>query len=375
MTEHYDAIVLGTGGVGSAALFHLAKRSSRVLGLDRFSGGHDRGSSHGETRVIRQAYFEHPDYVPLLLRAYQLWHELEALQQQQLFYQVGLLEVGPTNGRLMQGIRSAAIQHQLTVASISPQQMKQRFPGYRLPENCEALFEPMAGYLLVEQCVLAHLAEAKKRGAEIHCDEEIHNWKVNDAGTVIVSTNRQLYTADRLIVTGGAWAGDLLSSLKLPLRVVRKHMHWYACEQNSCYHEQQGAPTFFYETPVGMFYGFPQRNDRGLKLAEHTGGEPIDKPLEIGLAVDPVDRQLIEQFLSEHLPNVTLQPVDHTVCMYTLSPDEHFIVDTHPDHSQVAFAAGLSGHGFKFSSVLGEVLAELVWDGNPRLPIDFLRMR
>ncbi len=375
MTKCYDAIVLGTGGVGSAALFHLAKRYDHVLGLDRFLGGHDRGSSHGETRIIRQAYFEHPDYVPLLLRAYELWHDLESSTEQQLFHQVGLLEVGETDGMLMEGIRSAAKQHQIAIESVSRTEMPQRFPGYSLPENCEALFEPTAGYLLVEKCVLAHLAEAEKFGAEINCGEEVINWSVDDAGVVTVKTNQQQYLTERLIITSGAWAGDLLSNLNLKLRVVRKHLHWYACKEKSGYHEQQGAPAFFYDTPEGQFYGFPQRDARGLKLAEHTGGEPIDNPLELNQEVDMIDRKRIEQFLSGYLPDITLQPVDHAVCMYTLSTDEHFIVDTHPNYSQVAFAAGLSGHGFKFASVLGEIISDLVSKGEANLPIEFLQLR
>jgi len=375
MTKKYDAIILGTGGIGSAAMFHLASETNNILGLDRFPGGHHRGSSHGETRIIRQAYFEHPGYVPLLLRAYELWHELEQLQQSQLFHQVGLIEVGPADGRLMNGVRSAAKQHQLAIESISPAEMQQRFPGYNYPAGYHALFEPAAGYLLVEQCVLAHLEQARKLGAEIKSDEEVLDWSVNDAGIVTVKTARKEYQTDRLIITSGAWAGDLLSNLDLKLRVVRKHLHWYSCAQNSCYHEQQGAPTFFYETPAGCFYGFPQRDARGLKLAEHTGGEPVSNPLELDTSVDMTDRARIEKFLAMHLPVVSLQPVDHAVCMYTLSPDEHFIVDKHPSYPQVAFAAGLSGHGFKFASVLGEILTQLVCNGKTDLPIEFIQRR
>jgi sarcosine oxidase len=371
--KKYDAIVLGTGGIGSAALFHLSKQLDNVLGLDRFPGGHDRGSSHGETRIIRQAYFEHPDYVPLLIRAYELWHELETLRASQLFFQVGLLEIGPTNGMLTNGIQNAASQHQLVVDSISRNELDKRFPGYHLPEGNEALFEPKAGYLLVEECILAHLAHAEKLGAEIRTGEEVSSWSVDDAGLVTVITDRQTYLTDRLIITSGAWAGDLLSGIDLKLRVVRKHLHWYACDENSSYHEKQGGPAFFYETEEGCFYGFPMRDARGVKLAEHTSGETIDNPLELDCSIDINDQKRVEQFLSVHLPEVKLKQTDHSVCMYTLSPDENFIIDKHPDYSQVIFAAGMSGHGFKFASVLGEILSQLTCDGKTKWNIDFLK--
>lgn len=368
----YDAIVLGTGGVGSAAVFHLARRGLRVLGLDRFEGGHDRGSSHGQTRIIRQAYFEHPDYVPLLRRAYQLWPELEERRGEKLYDEVGLLEIGPRDGVVLPGVMKSAREHNLDVVELSGAEVIRRFPGFVVPDGHDAVFERRAGYLLVEQCVLAHLNEAKKLGADLQTGEAVTGWKTNGAG-VTVETESSQFSAGCLVITAGAWASQMLTDLGIPLRVVIKHLHWYANDRKE-YRQDGGCPTFFCETDDGSyFYGFPQFDERGVKIAEHSGGSRVDDPLTADREIDLNDRRRVEEFLAYYLPNVSKTPTGHATCLYTLSPDEHFIVDRHPQHEQVAFAAGLSGHGFKFTGVLGDVLSDLVMDGKTDQPIDFLR--
>lgn len=367
----YDAIVLGTGGVGSSATFHLARNSCKVLGLDRFPGGHDRGSSHGQTRIIRMAYFEHPDYVPLLLRSYALWSELEHRQGKQLYFPVGLLEVGPANGVVVPGVLASAAQHNLSVERIDKKQIRSRFPGFKVPDDCEAVFENNAGYLLVEQSVLAHLDAARLQGAELRSGESVMEW-TSDGKKVVVRTDKNTYEAGKLIVTAGAWAGKLLADLGIRLTVRRKHLHWYASGTNE-YRADRGGPGFFFETPEGYFYGFPQIDDRGVKVAEHSGGTEVDDPLHDDRSIEPRDRERVEAFLAQALPGVTRRATDHVVCYYTMSPDENFIVDRHPKYENVCFAAGLSGHGFKFTSVLGEILAELTLKGASPLPIEFLK--
>lgn len=368
----YDAIIIGTGGVGSSAAFHLARRGARVLGLDRFPGGHDRGSSHGQSRVIRMAYFEHPHYVPLLRRAYALWFELEERTGEKLFHQVGLLEVGPEDGIVVPGVLRSKREYDLPVDELTPEEVARRFPGFHMPEGCRAVFEQNAGYLLVEQCVLAHLAAAKKSGAEIRTGESVESWTIDGDG-VAVKTDMATYHAARLIITAGAWAVQLLCDLNVPFRVLRKHLHWYAATTDD-YRPERGAATFFFELPDrgGFFYGFPQLDDRGIKIAEHSGGEAVDDPLAVDRTVDPQDRGRVQSFLRKHMPGVSLQPTDHAVCMYTMTADEHFIIDRHPQHEQVAFAAGLSGHGFKFTTVLGEALADLTLEERSKQPIAFL---
>ena len=366
----YDVIVLGTGGVGSAAAFHLAQRGKRVLGLDRFPGGHDRGSSHGQTRIIRKAYFEHSDYVPLLNRAYELWAELEEFSMEKLYHEVGLVEIGPRDGVVVPGVLASAREHNLRVDELTHAEVSSRFPGYHVPNGSVAVFEQNAGYLHVERCVLAHLAAASKHGAELRTDETILDWQAGDAG-VRLRTDKNSYSAQSLVITAGAWSNQLLANLGVRFRVLRKHLHWYESSA-PCYQEANGCPAFFFETPAGYFYCFPQFDDRGVKVADHTGGTEIGDPLNDEKSTEVEDVKRVEKFLAEHLPGVSNTAYQHAVCYYTMSPDEHFIVDRHPEYASVVFAAGLSGHGFKFTSVLGEILAELVVNESTRMPIEFL---
>lgn len=369
----YDAIVLGTGGVGSAALFHLARRGLRVLGIDRFTPGHDRGSSHGETRIIRQAYFEHPDYVPLLLRAYELWAELEALSGQQLFYQVGLLQVGRRDGAVVSGVLHSAKLHGLKVEELTAAETQRRFPGFAVPPEMSGVFEPRAGYLLVESCVLAHLRAAKKVGAGHLPETEVLSWRAS-GDEVVVTTNRGEFHAARLVISPGAWAGEMLAWLGVPLEVRRKHVYWFSPTAAE-YAASSGCPTFLYELPEGVFYGFPALAPHGLKAAEHSGGELVTDPANDPRANNAADRERVTKFLARYVPGVSRTASRHSVCFYAITPDEHFVVDRHPDHPNVAFAAGLSGHGFKFTGVMGEVLADLAIGGRTEMPIGFLGLR
>jgi sarcosine oxidase len=371
--KSYDVIVLGTGGVGSSAAYHLARRGAKVLGLDRFEPGHAHGSSHGQTRIIRKAYFEHPDYVPLLDRAYELWNELETRSNQQLYFPVGLIEVGPPNGVVVPGVLASAEQHGLRVERLPRSEFNSRCPGFTLPPEHEAVFEQDAGFLLVEECVRTHASEAMRLGAVLCGDETVTGWRAS-GGSVTVSTSANTYSAGSLIITAGAWAAGFLHDFNVPFRILRKHLHWYACNTGH-YEADLDCPAFFYETSEGFYYGFPAIDERGLKVAEHSGGTEIDDPLNDDRAEEPKVNQRVETFLRDHLPGVSGQPTDHAVCFYTMSPDEHFVVDRHPEYDNVAFAAGLSGHGFKFTSVLGEVLAALATERQPSQPIDFLSWR
>ena len=368
----FDAIVLGTGGVGSAALWHLARRGCKVVGLDRYAAPHDFGSSHGQSRIIRQAYFEHPDYTPLLLEAYRLWSELADQVERQLYQEVGVLEIGPPDGEVVSGVLSAAQEYGLHVEQLAPVEIERRWPALRVPEGLLGVLEPRAGYLLVEQCIEAHLEAAREAGAELRSRVEVHSWQPGPP--VTLRTSAGLLSADRLILTAGAWTGPLLDELKLDLQVLRKSLFWFPPEIGQVTAHQQ-IPCFFYDLPSGQYYGIPQIDQRGVKIAEHTGGQPISDPLSMNRQVDAGDSQRVGTFIGQHLPRLIQRPSDHTVCMYTMSPDGHFVVDCHPEHPHVVFAAGLSGHGFKFTSVLGKALAELALNGKTDLPICFLARR
>ncbi len=372
-TRHYDALVVGLGGVGSAALFHLAQRGARVLGIDRFQPPHDRGSSHGHTRIIRQAYFEHPDYVPLTKAALASWHDLQQRCGRPLYHRVGLLQIGTPDGTVVPGVLQSAERHNLAVELLTATEAAQRFPTLTLPRDAVAVFESQAGYLLVEDCVQAYLQQAASLGAAIRVHTPVHHWQI-DGSQFRVELAQETCWAERLVIAAGAWAGELLADLGIRLRVLRKHLHWYACSDPR-YRADQGCPLFLYESGGGCFYGCPQIDPRGVKVAQHSGGETVADPAGVSRDFDVAERREVEAFVRAHLKGLTTQPTDHAVCLYTMSPDEHFIVDRHPQHANLAFAAGLSGHGFKFTPVLGQALADLVLDGTSGLPIQFLTVQ
>lgn len=371
----YDTIVLGaSGGVGSAALFHLARRGDRVLGLDRFPPGHKHGSSHGRTRIIRQAYFEHADYVPMLLEAYELWDELGQIRGRPLRHEIGLLQIGPPEGPVIRGVLASARQHGLNVEQLSAQGTMRRWPGFYVPDSLVGAFEPRAGYLDVEQCVIAHAEEAVNHGATLLSGESVQGWSADGEGFV-VRTDHATYRAERLVVTAGPWSGGLLSELGLKLTVRRKPQYWFASKGDGIYAAASGYPAYLYELPEGVFYGLPAIDDVGVKVAEHSGGAIVTDPLALSQVIDPADLARVRTFATHYLPQLRGEVRDHDPCLYTLSADEHFIVDRHPMHPQLVFAAGLSGHGFKFTCLLGKLLAEMLLFGRPSLACDFLSLR
>jgi monomeric sarcosine oxidase len=368
--NHYDVIVLGTGGVGTAALYQLAGRGVRAIGLDRFPPGHDRGSSHGETRLIRLAYFEDPNYVPLVQRALELWRSLEQEAQRRLYYETGILVGGLTDSVIIDGMLRASREHRLPLEQLSASEAMRQYPGYRLPADFVALVERRAGFLMVEDCVRAHAAAAMRAGAEVRSGVTVREWRM-DGTSIVVTTDDGTLMADRLVVTAGAWAGEFLQSLGVKLRVVRKPLFWYRADED-IHRVEHGCPCFLLESLGGIFYGFPQVSAAGVKLGEHTGGNVVENPLEVDRTLRAADQRRVEECLAAHLPAVSRECIGHAVCMYTMSPDENFIVGRHPEHEQVMFTAGLSGHGFKFASVLGEIMADLALDGATRQPIGFL---
>lgn len=366
-----EVIVLGLGGVGSAALERLAQRGVRALGIDRFAPPHHRGSSHGRTRIIRQAYLEHPNYVPLLLRAYELWRELEQRSSRRLLEVTGLLQVGPADGDVVRGVVASAERWNLPIERLSAKEIECHFPGFCVERGHCGVLESTAGCLRVEQCVETMLQQARLHGAECRINEVVESWQA-DAHGVTVHTDAGTYRAERLVIAAGAWAGRVLASLGLPLRVLRKGQFWFRAVAGQ-YSAAAGCPAFLFETPHGIYYGLPALDGPEVKVAEHSGGRPMDDPLALDHAVDAEELARVQSFAATALPHLSGELTHHEGCLYTLTPDEHFIVDRHPEHDRVVLAAGLSGHGFKFAPVLGEALADLAIDGRTSLPIDFLR--
>lgn len=372
MVQTFDVIVIGVGGFGSGAFYHLAKRGQSVLGIEQFGIAHGQGSSHGETRIIRKAYFEHPNYVPLAKRAYELWRELEAESNQELMRLSGVLLAGPPDGQAVSGAKTSANQHGLLLEELSPKEAKARFPGLNFDERFAVVHEPDAGYLRVEKCVEAHITEAQKRGGILKTQETVLDWS-SDRQTVRVETDRNQYEARGLVITAGPWAWKMLKDLSISLKVLRKPVFW-ADTHDEFRRSIPTWPGFLFELPQGVFYGLPGADGRSLKVAEHTGGQMVDDPKTATRDILPEDRRVIEGFIRECVPAARPDFPKHSVCFYTMTPDAHFLIDRHPHYSNIVFGAGFSGHGFKFTSVLGLALAEMIVDGATALPVDFLSL-
>jgi sarcosine oxidase len=379
MTKKFDCIVIGFGGVGSGALWEGAKRGWSMLGLDRFGPAHDRGSSHGHTRIIRRAYFEHPNYVPLVERSFELWDELTkrhrtAPEVKPLLIPTGLLQVGPKNSDVIRGVETSAVQHGLRVERFTPAEIKERLPILRVPQHHVGVYEPGAGVLQVELCVAAMIQQATKLGATIMADCPVSAWEIADDGSVVVECGDQEFVGDHLLIAGGAWSNHLLSELGLNLTVLRKQQQWFQLDRV----EQKLVnrfPAFLFEQDDGdVFYGIPEINYLGMKVAEHSGGEEVSDPSLLNRELNETELQRVEQFLKQHFHFGYHRLVHFSQCMYTMSRDGHFIVDQYPHLPQVAFAAGLSGHGFKFAPLLGQYLIRLV-AGEQDEQLAFLKLR
>lgn len=388
VADSFDVIVLGLGGMGSAAAAHLARRGARVLGLEQHALGHDRGASHGESRLIRRAYFESPRYVPLLERAYELWDELAERRGAALLHRTGLAlcadrgdgggdsagdaPAGGPFGRALATARAAGIPVEVLGAA----EAVARWPALNLPQSFSVLYEPGAGFLEVERCVLAHADEARAHGAVLREEEPVTAWR-SDGQRVEVETSKGRYRASALVIAAGPWSSLVLAELALPLRVHRAVQLWFPADDAMAM--ERGMPCFAFDVGGRFFYGFPRLPRGGApatKICEHAPGAPVDVQRlgELDRQLHAEDVAAVADAIRAYLPAVDAQPVHHKVCLYTMTPDEDFVVDRHPHYANVQLAAGFSGHGFKFSSVIGEILADLALDGQTRHPIDFLKL-
>jgi sarcosine oxidase len=369
--ETYDVIVLGLGGMGTAAAYELARRGRRVLGIEQFDVAHSRGSSHGETRIIRKAYYEHPDYVPLLRRAYERWYELEQRSGERLFLECGVLSLGPPDSEVVAGVLASAAKHALSVEMYGREELARRFPQFRIEDAWCGVLERDAGLLFVERCVAAHAEEARRFGAELHEREEVLGWRADERHVEVV-TKLGRYAAERLVITAGAWATRLLADVGVPLTVMRQLAMWFAVSRPDSFRRDQ-FPCYFADTQAGFFYGFPMLDMLGVKVARHYGADELIDPTAVDWQVHPEDETPLRSFLQTYLPGADGGTTRDSVCIYTLTPDRHFVIDLHPHHPNVAIAAGFSGHGFKFASVVGEILADLCERGGTALPIEMFR--
>ena len=370
MKHDYEVIVMGVGGMGSAALYALARRGAKVCGIERFGVAHDRGSSHGDTRIIRKAYFEHPDYVPLLHRAYELWAELEEAAGADLFTQCGFLTVAQPGSASIQGLEACYGAHDMPHERLAAAEITERFPQIKPESGAVGFLDPLGGYLRVEDCVTQHIEQARAAGAELLTETAVLSWHPIDGGVVVRTADTEI-TARRLVMATGAWAAPELERLGVTIQVWRKVLFWYDTPEPGPF-LADSFPTFYVEKDYGHFYGFPSVDDQGVKVAEHLAATPIDDPTAVQRALLPEDEPPVQRFLSETFPAVLPGHTKHAVCMYTMTPDENFVIDRHPLHPQVVICGGFSGHGFKFASVVGEIVADLALEGATRHRIEFL---
>jgi len=368
----YDVIVAGLGGMGSAAAYHLAARGERVLGLERYTPAHDRGSSHGQSRIIRLAYSENPAYVPLVLRAYELWERLESETGEDLMTITGGLMIGPPGTRVFDGSKESAEKYDLPHEILDAAELKRRYPVFEPTPDTAALFEERAGFLRPEACVKAHLDRAASLGVDLRFEEEILSWEPTRSG-VRVETASGGYEAERLVISAGAWAPRLLADLGLPLEVTRQILFWFDPKGGIEPFLSDRFPIFIWEPEDGnSFYSIPAHDGPtgGVKAAFfRADGKPAD-PEMIDREVHDEEVEFIRSYLARYVPDLDGDFLYAKTCMYTNTPDEHFVISTHPNYPQVAIAAGFSGHGYKFCSVVGEILADLVTQGETYHPID-----
>ncbi|MBI4558247.1 MAG: N-methyl-L-tryptophan oxidase [Candidatus Hydrogenedentes bacterium] len=356
--------------MGSAALYHLAKRGARICGVERLGVAHDRGSSHGSLRMIRKAYFEHPDYIPLVERAYELWRALEVESGKSLLTECGLLLSGRPDFTLIRGLEECYGQHDLPHERLTAGEAMRRYPQFRLPEDHAAFWDPVGGYLRVEECVATHLALAQLHGADVLAHEDVLSWSSAD-DLVTVTTDQRTLQAKCLVLTAGAWMGAVFAELRAPFRVLRKVQLWYDSPNRARY-EAGAFPGFYVDTDYGGFYGFPAVDETGMKIAEHTGGEEVSNPDELDRGLHSQDEAKILKFLGETFLGMQPRRTKFSACMYSMSADGNFIVDRHARFANVVLAGGFSGHGFKFASVIGEILTDLALEGRTRHPVEFL---
>lgn len=371
----YDAIVIGVGGMGSATLFHLARRRKRVLGLEQFNIPHDLGSSHGVNRIIRLAYAENPDYVPLLRRAYELWRELELQVGERLLFITGGIDAGPEGGEIVQGSLCACKAHHLPHEVLDSKSLRCRFPGYQLPSKMLAVYQPDGGFVLSERCIVSHVVAAQRLGAEVHARERVIEWNSGPKG-VEVRTERRRYRADKLVITAGPWAAKMVPGL-LKFAIPERQVVIWTQPLRPDYFRLGAFPVFNMETnDKNRFYGFPVYGVPGFKIGKyHHRKQRVLNLRKMDRECHPEDEKVLRKGIRRFFPEADGPTMAMTTCLFTNSPDEDFIIDLHPDFPNVSIAAGFSGHGFKFCSVVGELMADLALNGHTERDIGLFSLK
>ena len=369
----YDVIVAGVGGMGSATVAELSARGARVLGLDRASIPNDQGSSHGVNRIIRLAYAEDPRYVPLLRRAYERWRELEARLDEPILVVTGGLDMGRPGSETVRGALASAREHGLEHELLEAAQVGARYPAFTVPEDFVAVYQPDGGFVLSERAIAGHARLALAAGAELHGHEPVSGWEVTGSG-VVVRTDVAEYRARHLVISAGAWVGKLLPRLA-PLAVPERQVLLWAGTRRPERFAPETLPIFILDVDEGLFYGFPEYGIPGLKIGHmHHRRQVVDPDAWDRSHIEPEDEAVLRAATARYLPDADGPALTLKTCMFTNTPDEHFIIDTLPDSPGVTVVSPCSGHGYKFASVIGEIAADLALDGGTDHDIEMFRI-
>ncbi|GAA4715181.1 N-methyl-L-tryptophan oxidase [Brevibacillus fulvus] len=367
MDTQYDVIIVGAGSMGLAAGYQLAKQGKKLLMIDAYDPPHGYGSHHGDTRIIRHAYGEGREYVPLALRAQQLWGQLQEETGTKLFWQTGVLNIGEADSAFIREVIASAEQFALPLETYTAEEVTKRWPGFSLPNHFVGCFEPNSGVLLVEECIRAMRKLAVANGGELLTNTAVEQI-IPDGQAVIVKTRERTYRAAKVVLSAGAWVPKILPNLSLPLVPTRKTVGWFAADAHL--YDSAHFPAFNVQTEQEIYYGFPDFQGSGVKVGRHDGGQAVDPALmNRQFGAEQEDEADLRSFLQTYMPQAAGALVSGKVCLYTFTPDEDFIVDRHPDDPRIIIAAGFSGHGFKFATVIGEILSELLTAGATRYDI------
>jgi sarcosine oxidase len=372
-THSHDVAIVGLGAMGGAAALELSRRGLDVVGFDRYAPPHAWGSSHGDTRIIREAYFEDPVYVPMVQRAFECWRELERLAGTALLQPTGGVMIGLPGSSLVEGSRRSAELHGLPCEMMSADQIRARFPALQPEPGMVGIWEPRAGVLRAEACVTAQLEQARRHGADLHFDEPALRWQARHDGISVV-TERGSYHAGHLIISAGPWVGSLLPGMPLPFRVERQVLHWFEPASDAELLAAERCPVHLWQFDgERFFYGFPT-SAAGVKVAFHYGGETTTAE-EVRREVAQAEVDDVRAALRRFVPAANGRHRSSAVCLYTNMPDGHFLIDHHPQWKNVLVASPCSGHGFKFAPVIGEILADFVQGKPPRFDLTRFRWR
>ena len=371
-SRQYDAVVIGVGGMGSSTLFQLAKRGWKVLGLDKYDIPNALGSSHGSTRIIRLAYHEHPSYIPLMHRAYDLWRELEVTINEKLLFTTGSISCGYEGSSMFSGTRYACDLHNIPYEILNARETNKRFPGCSFDNNILSVYQPNGGFLRADKCISAYLSLASDLGAEIHAREPLQTWKSHENGIEITTPNG-IYNTSRLIICAGSWASKLVPELEPYIKPERQVVGRFQTHSPETF-RLGNFPVFQLEVNEGRFYGFPSYETPGIKIGKyHHLFQQVD-PDNMNREINQEDQNVLKECLIKYFPTASGSVLSLETCLFTNTPDEHFLIGLHPNDPNVSIAAGFSGHGFKFCSLIGEVLSDLAQGGTTSHNIDLFAL-